>query len=246
MTEQLRRPPRRHADGYNMVALVIAVTLLNVLVAAALPVWSHLMQRHKEEELIFRGLQYAEAIRVFRQRFGRYPVRLEELIEVEPRSIRRLWKDPMTEDGEWGLIFATARQPRQRRGGRAQRPGQVQVPEPPRRGAIGRGMGQRGRQVTVGPIRGVFSKSSETSILVFNDQNAYSQWQFTEDLVAAVAQPADPSQPPRIPSARWIGRPFRPGIGPQQGRGPGGTPPDQRPGRRPPGTGSPGRSGGSG
>ena len=85
------------------------MTVLSILVAAALPLWSHGDPRDKEEELIFRGLQYAEAIRVFQHRFGRLPVRLEELIEVEPRCIRQLWKDPMTEDGSWALVFAGSR-----------------------------------------------------------------------------------------------------------------------------------------
>ena len=44
--------------------LMVLVTALNVLVAAALPAWTAMEQREKEEELIFRGLQYAEAIRV--------------------------------------------------------------------------------------------------------------------------------------------------------------------------------------
>ena len=55
-----------------MVVLMVAVTILTILTAAALPVWSQRMQREKEEELIFRGWQYAEAIRVFQQRQGRY------------------------------------------------------------------------------------------------------------------------------------------------------------------------------
>jgi len=45
------------------------------------------IRREKEEELVFRGLQYAEAIRVFQNRFQRPPIRLQELIEVEPRSM---------------------------------------------------------------------------------------------------------------------------------------------------------------
>ena len=50
--------------GYNIVILAVAITVLNILVAKALPLWSHVIQREKEEELIFRGLQYAEAIRI--------------------------------------------------------------------------------------------------------------------------------------------------------------------------------------
>ena len=90
--------------AYNLVVLAVAVTLLNVWVASTLPLWSHQIQRDKEAELIFRGLQYAEAIRIFQQRYNRYPTNLKELIEVEPRCIRQLWENPMREDGRWGLI----------------------------------------------------------------------------------------------------------------------------------------------
>ena len=77
---------------------------MSILMAAALPLWSHQFRSAREEEAIFRGLQYAEAIRVFQKRFGRYPVRLEELLEVRPRSIRRLWTDPLSDHGYFGLI----------------------------------------------------------------------------------------------------------------------------------------------
>ena len=73
---------RRRSRGYNLVAVVMLVTVLNVLVAAALPLWSTAIRRDKEEELISRGLQYAEAIRIFQKRFGRLPNRLPELLEV--------------------------------------------------------------------------------------------------------------------------------------------------------------------
>ena len=63
------------------------------------------IRREKEEELIFRGLQYAEAIRIFQIRFQRLPTTLKELRDVTPRSIRQLWKDPMTEDGEFAPIY---------------------------------------------------------------------------------------------------------------------------------------------
>ncbi|HSU82366.1 MAG TPA: hypothetical protein VLR69_08085, partial [Thermoanaerobaculia bacterium] len=91
--------------GYNMVMLIVALTVLNIMIAAMLPLMSTEIQREKEEELVFRGFQYAEAIRIFKLRFQRFPNKLEELIEIKPRCIRQLWKDPMTEDGKWGLIF---------------------------------------------------------------------------------------------------------------------------------------------
>jgi len=103
-----RSSPRRRPDGYSLVALMVIVAVLNIAIAASLPVWSNVIQRQKEGELIFRGLQYAEAIRVFQKRTGRFPTRLEELIEIEPRCIRQLWLDPMNDEPEWGLILAQA------------------------------------------------------------------------------------------------------------------------------------------
>ena len=61
--------------GYNLVVLMVVVAVVNIGIAAALPMWSKVIQRQKEDELIFRGLQYAEAIRVFQIRTGRFPTR---------------------------------------------------------------------------------------------------------------------------------------------------------------------------
>lgn len=101
----------RGMDGYNLVVLAVMVTILNILVAMALPSWGAIIQREKEAELIFRGLQYAEAIRVFQLRNNRLPNQLEELVEVTPRSIRQLWKNPMAKDGAWRLVLGAPQQP---------------------------------------------------------------------------------------------------------------------------------------
>ena len=61
---RLRLPRTWRGRAYTVVALAVGVTLMNIAVAAALPAWSHMIQHDKEEELIFRGLQIAEAIRV--------------------------------------------------------------------------------------------------------------------------------------------------------------------------------------
>ena len=235
---------RGSGDAFTLVTLLVFVTLLNIMVAVALPLWSQQIQREKEEELIFRGLQYAEAIRLFQTQFGRYPLQLEELLELEPRRIRQLWKDPMTEDGKWGLIFAQGIQ-----GGQAGEGGQQQ-------GLIGAAIQQganragqrtttgtaqpglcsnRGNQqdggrtsrrsrsrddddiVTTGPILGVHSKSEETAIKRFLDGDKYSAWLFTPDII-----PIAPTAPGEIvPSlnSRWIGRPFPDGIEPTGGTG---------------------------
>lgn len=191
----IQAPGGRSQAGYNLVMLVVIVTVLSIMVAAALPLWSQMMQREKEEELIFRGLQYAEAIRVFERRFQRPPVQLEELIKVRPRCIRQLWKDPMTESGEWGLLFMSPQRGANRGqpGGRPLTPSQA-PPTPPQAGggddvafvAVPPGEGPDGRKtVTVGPIIGVYSTNTEKSIKVFMDAQEYDQWKFTTKLVVA-------------------------------------------------------------
>ncbi|HVS63015.1 MAG TPA: type II secretion system protein [Thermoanaerobaculia bacterium] len=126
--------------GYNLIILMVLVTVMNIMVAVALPSWSKWAQREKEEELIFRGLQYAEAIRVFQTRHGRPPNTLEELIEVEPRSIRQLYPNPMMEKGRWGILVQAppgggrsagqnpADSQSQRGGRRSQQGGEAQPP----------------------------------------------------------------------------------------------------------------------
>jgi type II secretory pathway pseudopilin PulG len=242
------RRDRREA-GYNLVMLIVAVTVLNILLAASLPLWSTAIQREKEEELIFRGLQYADAIRIFKQKFSRPPTRLEELIEAEPRTIRQLWKDPMTEDGKWALIFENqgqgqplTPQPEGRGGGGQRGRRQVEPDEEELDGSEEGGeesqptFGPRsGEKVAVGPLRGVHSRSHKESIMLWNGRQRYDEWHFTDDLLSLNPQRqaiapgiGNPGAPPPAPlSPRWIGRPLpkylaQGGMMPQDGSGPGG------------------------
>jgi type II secretory pathway pseudopilin PulG len=242
-----RRTRRQSRErGYNMVILVMVITLMNIALAVTLPAWSTAIRREKEEELIFRGLQYAEAIRVFRNRFQRLPMRLEELVEVKPRCIRQLWKDPMTESGKWQLLFEGQVTPP---GGLQALPGtDAEEPEP---GQLGGPQGP----VNLGPIKGVRSSSSKEAILKFNNQQSYNQWEFTVDLLATNSAITQGAAVPGVPgsvglalSSRWIGRPLPRGLVPLGinpnlpvggGSGlPGTNPPQPPPGQpRPPGQG---------
>ncbi len=234
------------AAGYNLVMLMVILAVLNIAIAASLPAWSGVIRREKEEELVFRGLQYAEAIRVFQNRFQRPPIRLQELIEVEPRSIRKLWKDPMTEDGKWALI------PLQGPGGvEMQLPQEQQGEKGPPKGKDenGREDGEdgeddagdggfggpgKGEVVQIGPLKGVHSKSRKTSFLLFNGKDHYDEWWFTVDLLTNPAaqmqggggnggtlggDPTNPVGGGLQMSTRWIGRPTPEFLLPRQGTG---------------------------
>jgi type II secretory pathway pseudopilin PulG len=234
----------RAEAGYNLVMLAVAITILNIAVAVMLPLWSTAIRREKEEELIFRGFQYAEAIRVFHQRYQRYPNKLEELMEVKPRSIRQLWKDPMTDNGKWSLIFQNQPQgPIQPQpGAPPPPPGQEDGGQDGEDDGGGAGNGAfkpgKGEVVQVGPIIGVRSKSGKKSILVFFGQERYDEWQFTETQLLAGGQ-AVGENGVGVPtptgglqfSTRWLGRPMRGfnqqpgGALPQDGTLPDGTTP---------------------
>jgi type II secretory pathway pseudopilin PulG len=212
--------PSGEERGYSLVALVMLIAVLSILATAALPLWSAQIRRDKEEELISRGMQYAEAIRVFQRRFGRLPLRLEELVEAEPRSIRRLWKDPMTGERNWARIFEgvpTGAFPIDPETGR------------PMNDPDGDGVPGTGETSYVGPIRGVRSQASGEGFQTFLDQTSYNQWEFRSDIFTRFRALPTENGVPRI-SALTIGRPFR---FPLPSGGVGGV------GPRPPGQGGP-------
>jgi len=247
-----------------MVMLIVAITILNIMIAAVLPLMSTQIQREKEEELVFRGFQYAEAIRIFHQKFQHYPTKLEQLLEVKPRTIRQLWKDPMTKDGKWGLIFdgqgtpltpqVPGVNPQDPEGPAGQAP-DPNDPEGQQQQPGGLNGPKKGDQVAVGPIVGVYSRSSKKSFLVFYGHTRYDEWRFTDKLLQGIGTGArggvgdapgigNPGQVV-IPnfSVRWLGRPmpFMNQGDPQNGTmpdgrggglnpgGPGGRPPQPKP-----------------
>jgi type II secretory pathway pseudopilin PulG len=94
----------RNATGFTYVALLAAIVILGISMGAAGKYWSFVMQREKEEELLFRGEQYRLAIeRYYRALPGRnvYPPSIEELLKdsrtpTGKRHLRQAYKDPIT------------------------------------------------------------------------------------------------------------------------------------------------------
>ncbi len=94
----------RSSSGYTLVAIMVFLAILTISVMVVAPTLYKVMQRDREEELIFRGKQYAQAIVNFQRRQGRPPLTLKELMKTQPRSARRLFKEPMCNCDDWGLI----------------------------------------------------------------------------------------------------------------------------------------------
>lgn len=236
VSQAARRAARgRREGGFSLVMLVMVVTVLGIGLAAALPRWSEMIRRDKEEELISRGFQYVEAIRLFQRRFQRYPTTLDELIKVKPRCIRRLWKDPMTENGRWAIIyFGQGAQltpisgvPNPAQAGQAGAAGAdgsaptTFVSTPPNSMGTGTGttppstasgLDPNGQQLAAGPIVGVRSHSTAKSFLVFYGHEHYNEWEFRIEMLTRGAGPNRIDS--RVPnqgmalSTRWLGRPM--------------------------------------
>jgi type II secretory pathway pseudopilin PulG len=104
-------------QGFTYITAIIVVAVMGIGLNAAGTYWSTTMKRERERELLFRGDQIRRAIKSYHGaaaggEASRYPKSLKGLLK-DPRSptvrrhIRRLFKDPMGGDGEWGLILAS-------------------------------------------------------------------------------------------------------------------------------------------
>jgi type II secretory pathway pseudopilin PulG len=159
--------------GYVLIILAMAVLVISLGLLVALPVLQTEVQREKEEELIFRGRQYAEAVRVFVQKNpGKLPASLKELLEK--KCIRRLYRDPLGPDGQWNVILASGRAP----SGNESAQEVLVAPE-------------RVLPAIKNPqILGVVSSSTNRSVKIWNDQESHDKWLFFFG--------QDPKKPPQI------------------------------------------------
>jgi type II secretory pathway pseudopilin PulG len=99
------RPHTRFDDGgFTMVVLLVVMAVMAVGMTAMLPTWRQQAIREKEEELIFRGNQYARALVLYsRKNNNLLPANIDVL--YEGKYLRKKWKDPIT-NADFGLLPA--------------------------------------------------------------------------------------------------------------------------------------------
>jgi type II secretory pathway pseudopilin PulG len=97
INSQFARRERTRQGGYILLMLMLFITLLAIGATAVAPTLAFQVKRDREEEMIHRGVQYSRAIRRYVKKFGRYPMRLEELESANNlRFLRKRYKDPIT------------------------------------------------------------------------------------------------------------------------------------------------------
>jgi type II secretory pathway pseudopilin PulG len=217
-------------QGYAMAALLVAMSVMAVMMTVAMPVWQQLSQREKEEELVFRGLQYARAIGLYERKYANAPPPSIDVL-VQQHFLRRKYKDPITNDDfvpittvQAAAASATA-QP-----GTTGRAGGAAQPLAPATGSLA----STGAQ---GGVTGVASKSKATSIRIYNGRTHYNEWAFVYAPPTptpgagggpGAATPGQRGQPQRGQQGQPPTGPLGPG-GPTRGgtgqRGPGGQNP---------------------
>lgn len=97
---------RSRQRGFILALLLGMMTIMGIFLMKAVPSAIIEVQRGNEEELIFRGEAMARGIRLYQQRTGGYPTKLDDLMKLRPPVLRKLYKDPMTREGEWDLVTA--------------------------------------------------------------------------------------------------------------------------------------------
>lgn len=196
LTTRGRSGPPGRPGGYAILILLFVFTVMSLGLTLAVPVWETQMQREKEAELIFRGNQYVEGVRIYQLKNpGAFPKTLDEM--VEKKCLRRLYRDPMSEDGQWMVIL------QQSGFGGVSPLGGPGAARPGSPGGTGRAIGPGaqgqqsgmspvptgGQKVLVAPVSalssiqnpriiGVVSSSTRKSIRIYNEQESYDKWLF--------------------------------------------------------------------
>jgi type II secretory pathway pseudopilin PulG len=197
-------------SGYAMVALLVGIAVMGVMLSMAMPVWRTMVQREREEELVFRGMQYARAIGLYQRKYaGAYPPSVQLLIEQ--KFLRKKDTDPMVRDSkgkeaEFRVLYQSSVQ---------RQPGQVGRG----RNAVGGGTGgigsgtaagneedpaassQLARNIGAGPrggIAGVASTSKDRSFRLYNGRSVYREreflWNQDKQGTATAARPGEPAR----------------------------------------------------
>jgi type II secretory pathway pseudopilin PulG len=151
--------------GFVMVALLVGMAIAAIWLSAALPSWRQQAQRQREEDLIFRGEQYARALVLYYEKNNStYPPDFDAL--VSGHFLRKKWKDPVTGEDFIPVGIGVIAPPRQGGPGQPSTAGQPIAPAAPITGNQQPG------------ISGVRSASNATSIKVYEGQQMHSSWPF--------------------------------------------------------------------
>lgn len=115
-----RAAPRRSgAQGFTYLGLIILVAIIGLVGAASLKVGALMQRAAAEEELLFIGAAFSDALRSYAAATPpgqpQQPPTLQELLK-DPRfpgtrrHLRKIFVDPITGKAEWGVMYVGDKQ----------------------------------------------------------------------------------------------------------------------------------------
>ena len=101
----------RNLHGSTYLVLMFLIVIMAISVTVAAKQWKTVVQREKEADLLWRGIEIQTAIQFYYNEKplgtsvarAKYPLTLEELTKPPKPFLRRVYKDPMT-GGDWQYI----------------------------------------------------------------------------------------------------------------------------------------------
>jgi len=103
-----------NGKGFTYMSVLLLLIVTGIALTSASRSWRAIMQREREKELLFRGDCIRKAIESYYKAGDAkkitYPSRLKDLLK-DPRfpairrHIRKIYSDPLSESGEWGIIL---------------------------------------------------------------------------------------------------------------------------------------------
>lgn len=98
--------------GFTYIGLLIFIALMGIGLAGVGTVWHTETRRVKERELLFAGDQIRRAIGLYYEHTPgtkQFPQTLEDLLldrryPNTQRYLRRVYRDPLTDEANWGLV----------------------------------------------------------------------------------------------------------------------------------------------
>ncbi len=85
--------PLRSSAGFTYIMALFAVVILGIMLSAAAQSWKTIQAREKEQELLFRGMQYKDAITMW---YKKSPTSTGQAVAFPLNDLKDLLKDPRT------------------------------------------------------------------------------------------------------------------------------------------------------
>ena len=100
----------RHGQhGAVFMAMLVTVAVVAVMLMEVGTLWSSVLQRERESQLLARGDEIRRAIGLYYSAGNTYPKTLEDLVldRRQPtikRYLRKVYDDPLTGRADWGVV----------------------------------------------------------------------------------------------------------------------------------------------